>query len=84
MSRPISSGSLVTIETSSQSVPSIPSWFGEVTMIAHYLEHLGVLSDVSERVRFAQRRFGQYDLIDFAAVPPSLCGEWRTHAGGIL
>ena len=37
-------------------------------MIAHYLEHLGVLLDISERVRFARRRFGQYDLIDFAVV----------------
>ena len=63
-----SKDSSVVIQTSSQSVPSTPSWFGEVTVIAHYLEHLGVLSDISERVRFARRRFGQYDLIDFAVV----------------
>jgi hypothetical protein len=37
-------------------------------VIAHYLEHLGVLADISERVRFARRRFGQYDLIDFTVV----------------
>jgi hypothetical protein len=63
-----SKDSSVVIQTSSQSVPSTPSWLGEVTVIAHYLEHLGVLSDISERVRFARRRFGQYDLIDFAVV----------------
>src|SRR5207237_1741285 len=63
-----SKDSSVVIQASSQSVPSTPSWFGEVTVIAHYLEHLGVLSDISERVRFARRRFGQYDLIDFAVV----------------
>jgi hypothetical protein len=60
--------SSVTIQTSSQSVPSTPSWFGEMTLIAHYLGHLGVLSDITERVRFARRRFGHYDLIDFAVV----------------
>jgi hypothetical protein len=27
----------VTIQTSAQSVPSMPSWFGEVTTIAHLL-----------------------------------------------
>jgi len=63
-----SKDSSAVIQTSSQSVPSTPSWFGEVTVIAHYLEHLGVLSDISERVRFARRRFGQYDLIDFVVV----------------
>ncbi len=63
-----SKDSSVIIQTSSQSLPSTPSWFGEVAVIAHYLEHLGVLSDISERVRFARRRFGRYDLIDFAVV----------------
>jgi hypothetical protein len=58
----------VTIQTSPQPVPSTPSWFGEVTVIASYLRQVGVLSDISERVRFARRRFGQYDLIDFAVV----------------
>jgi hypothetical protein len=38
-----SKDSSVVIQTSSQPVPSTPSWFGEVTVIAHYLEHLGVM-----------------------------------------
>lgn len=58
----------VVIQSSEQSVPSTPSWFGEVTLIAHYLKRLGVLSAIEERVRFARRRFGHYDLIDFVAV----------------
>jgi hypothetical protein len=60
--------SAVTIQTSSQSVPSTPSWFGEVTLIAHYLRRVGTLANISERVRFARRRFGHYDVIDFVAV----------------
>jgi hypothetical protein len=59
--------SRVTIQTSAQSVPSTPSWFGEVTLMAHSLRRLGLLSTLAERVRFA-RRFGQYDVIDFVVV----------------
>lgn len=58
----------VTIQTSSQSVPALPPWFGEVTIIAHYLTHLGMLAALCEGVRFARRRFGQYEVIDFFAV----------------
>ena len=58
----------VVIQSSEQSVPSTPCWFGEVSLIAHYLKRLGVLSAIEERVRFARRRFGHYELIDFVAV----------------
>jgi hypothetical protein len=58
----------VTIQTSSQSVPSTPCWLGEVSVIAHYLKRQGVLVAIEQHVRFARRRFGQYDLIDFVAV----------------
>ncbi len=58
----------VTIQTSSQSVPSTPCWFGEVTLIAHFLKRQGVLVAIEEQARFARRRFGHYDLIDFVAV----------------
>jgi hypothetical protein len=55
-------------QTSSQSVPSTPCWLGEVAFITHYLRCTGVLSALSERVRFARRRFGRYEVIDFLAV----------------
>lgn len=60
--------SSVTIRTSSELVPSVPEWFGEVILITHHLQQQGVLAAVSERVRFARRRFGQYEVIDFFAV----------------
>lgn len=60
--------STVVIQTSSHSVPSTPSWFGEVVLITEYLRKQGVLSKLSERVRFRRRRFGQYEVIDFLAV----------------
>jgi hypothetical protein len=58
----------VSIQTSSQSVPSTPSWFGEVTLLTHHLQRCGVLTAIEEQVRFARRRFGRYEVIDFLAV----------------
>jgi len=60
--------SSVIIQTSAESVPSTPSWFGEVALMAGYLRKHGVLTQISERVRFARRRFGYYEVIDFLAV----------------
>ena len=37
-------------------------------MVAHALRRLGVLATIEERVRFARRRFGHYDVIDFVVV----------------
>lgn len=36
----------VAIRPSPQLVPSTPPWFGEATLIVHYLIHLGVLSSI--------------------------------------
>ena len=58
----------VKIQTSSHAVPSTPSWFGEAVLIVGYLKKLGVLDALAERVRFARRRFGHYEVIDFVAV----------------
>src|SRR5258708_2130346 len=58
----------VHIQTSAESVPSTPSWFGEVVLIAGHLRKRGILSQISERVRFARRRIGNYEVIDFLAV----------------
>jgi len=55
---------LVNIQISAESIFSTPSWFGEVVLIAAYLRKHGVLSKISEGVRFARRRFGHYDTID--------------------
>lgn len=44
--------SAVLNQTSSVSVPSPPSWFGEVVLIAAHLRQHGVLSKISERVLF--------------------------------
>ena len=58
----------VSIQTSAESVPSAPSWFGEVVLMATHLRKHKVLAKISEGVRFARRRFGRYDVIDFLVV----------------
>jgi hypothetical protein len=63
----IADGSII-IQTSCQSVPSTPAWFGEVVLIVQYLRKYEILSTIAERVRFARRRFGHYEVIDFVAV----------------
>src|SRR6266516_1636288 len=60
--------SSVIIQASSESVPSIPCWLGEVVLLARYLKQQGVLAAINERIRFARRRFGHYEVIDFLAV----------------
>src|SRR5437870_13083942 len=60
--------SSVIIQTSSESVPVTPSWFGEVALIIPYLRKQGVLSAITSQVRLSRRRFGYYEVIDFLAV----------------
>jgi hypothetical protein len=63
----IADGSVI-IQTSCESFPSTPSWFGEVALIVEHLRRQGVLTKICEHVRFARRRMGHYEVIDFLAV----------------
>jgi hypothetical protein len=58
----------VRIQTSSEARPATPSWLGEVALVASHLQKQGILNKIGERVRFARRRFGRYDVLDFLAV----------------
>src|SRR5690349_12977274 len=58
----------VKIQTSSHSVFSTPTWFGEAVLIGGSLKKLGVLDAIAEQVRFARRRFGYFEVLDFVAV----------------
>jgi len=58
----------VTIQVNPTSVPSTPSWMGEVAAVAQVLTHVGLLNAIQEHVQFARARFGQYDTIDFVVV----------------
>src|SRR2546430_17147920 len=58
----------VRIQTSSECAASPPSWFGEVVLMAAHLCKHEVVGKIAEHVRFARRRFGRYEVIDFLAV----------------
>jgi hypothetical protein len=58
----------IEIQTSPLAVAALPHWFGEVSLVAQYLTHLGVLEALSQRVRLARGRMGTYEVIDFVAV----------------
>lgn len=60
--------SSVQIHTTASLAPCPPPWFGEVVLVITHLKKQGVLSKLCEQVRFARRRFGRYELIDFFAV----------------
>jgi hypothetical protein len=64
--------SSVNIQTSTSSVPSIPPWFGEITLLVRHLQHQGVLAAIEEQVRFARRRFGRYEVN----------GRWKRFTSG--
>ncbi len=52
--------SSVRLQTSTESIASVPAWFGEVALFAHTLTRLGLLAEISEQVRFARKRFGTF------------------------
>ena len=74
----------VQLQTSSDVQFATPSWLGEVALVASHLQKQGLLTKVSERVRFARRRFGRYDVLDFLAVQIALCHQWRANTGSVL
>src|SRR5262249_44973120 len=58
----------VSVQTSSHSSPVPPPWFGEATLLICHLRKQGILYTISPQVRFARRRFGHFEVIDFVAV----------------
>ncbi len=56
------------IQATSEPNPSTPCWFGEVVVISSSLRKHHILSKINERVRFARKRFGRYEVIDFLVV----------------
>lgn len=60
--------SAVSIQAEALPIASVPAWFGEVALLAHTLTRLGLLAEISERVRFARKRFGTFEVIDFVVM----------------
>ena len=58
----------VHIQAALTSVPSAPSWFGEVAVVSHAFNHFGLSKAIEERMRFVHSRMGKYEMIDFVAM----------------
>jgi hypothetical protein len=58
----------VKVQIVPESLPSTPSWLGEVAIVAHVFTRFELLKAIAERVRFARARLGVYDTIDFVIV----------------
>ena len=69
----------VKVQLVPDSVPSTPSWLGEVAIVAHVFTQFDLLKAIQERVRFARARFGRYDVVDFAVVLLGYARRRGTH-----
>lgn len=58
----------VHVQIAPTSVPSTPSWLGEVAVLAHVLCHCGLQKAIEEGVQFARARMGDYEVIDFVVM----------------
>ena len=58
----------VHVQIAPTSVPSTPSWLGEVAVVAHVFSQLGLQKAIEERVRFVRARMGDYEVIDFVVM----------------
>jgi hypothetical protein len=74
----------ISIQTSECSAPLPPPWFGEVVLIVGHLRKQGVLDAITQRVRFARRRFGRYARHRLCGRPVGLRDQRRTHPGSLL
>jgi hypothetical protein len=58
----------IQVETTAETRPSVPNWFGEITLLAQPWKQQGVLTAIEDQVRLARRRFGTYEVIDFVVM----------------
>ena len=80
---PRSAPACVSIQTSSHSSPVPPPWCGEVVLLVSHLRKQGVLDAINAHVRFARRRFGYYEVIDFLALLFGYAISGERHPYGI-
>src|SRR5260370_41511279 len=74
----------VHVQIAPTSVPSTPSWLGEVAVLAHVFSQLGLQKAIYERVWFARARMGAYEVIDFVAMLAFVRVERGTNPHGFL
>ena len=74
----------VNIQTSAQSVPSIPNWFGEITLLAHHLQQPGGACCHRRTGALCPSPFWALRGDRFCRRALRLCRQRRTDAGSLL
>lgn len=82
MSRTIASH--VALQTTAQSVPAIPAWFGEVVLIIEYLRKHEVLTKRSRARAFCAAALRALRRNRLSRRPVWLCDQRGTHPGDVL
>jgi hypothetical protein len=72
----------IEIQTCPADVPTIPSWFAEVVVLARHFTQQGYLAAISEQVRLARGRAGTFEVLDFVVIllGYAVSGERTLHA----
>ena len=68
------------IQASTQSVPALPCWFGELTLIIHHMQRQGVLAAIEKQVHFARRLLTTLRVDRFCGRAVRLCKQRGTDA----
>jgi hypothetical protein len=55
----------VAVEAGTESVPSIPAWFGEAVLLGKYWLDSGLVGYLEAEVRVVRGRMGRYEVMDF-------------------
>lgn len=58
----------VNVQSCPQDMPSVPDWFSEVVVVAHYLTQFDLLDTLQTQVSLTRGRAGHYDVIDMVAL----------------
>src|SRR5690349_25127985 len=79
----IANGSVI-LQTSADSLPCPPPWWGELVLLSQHLRQQGILTRLTEGIRFERRRCGPYELIDLFVVLAGLRRQFPAHTGSPL
>jgi hypothetical protein len=74
----------IEVQTYSEDRPSVPAWFAEVVLIAHYLTQQGVLEALTHQVRKVARTLWAVRGHRLPRAPLWLRHQWGTHAPRIF
>jgi hypothetical protein len=71
----------IEVQTSPVDRPSVPPWFGEVTILAQHLATKGLLEVFTHQIRLVRGHFSHFEPIDFLVLLTRDCSEHGRSCG---